>query len=203
MGLIPVVASSRLVKAIRLSGYPDVWIRRGVGSTVESTSHKGSLVATVPDGRNSLDLRDGLVLVLGITGSYQRHPDRRDHEIVPDDDVTGWRALCSCGWEGPLWRRVSDRETANLLRRRAYVPFLGVASPSVGVEAAIRSEWFAHARPADAVGELEAAAESLKQAQERLNRKVLQARAAGVSWASIGASVGMTRQAAHERWGRQ
>lgn len=161
------------------------------------------MVATVPDGRSSLDLRDGIVLVLGVTGGYQRHPDLRDHEIVPDDDITGWRALCSCGWEGPLWRRVTDRGTANLLRRRAFVPFLGVASPSVDVEAAIRSEWMAHAGPADAVGELKAAAEALKHAQERLNRKVLQARAAGVSWAKIGASAGITRQAAHERWGRQ
>jgi hypothetical protein len=174
-----------------------------VDSKVESASHEGSLVATVPDGRNSLDLRNGIVLVPGISGRYQRHPDRRDHEIVPDDDVTGWRALCSCGWEGPLWQRVTDRKAAAPTRHRVFVPFLGVACPSVDVEEAIRSEWMAHAGPADAVRELGTAAEALKQAQERLKRKVVQARAAGVSWALIGASVGMTRQAAHERWGRQ
>lgn len=170
---------------------------------MEGIRHEGSLVAIVPDGRNSLDLRTGIVLVFGVTGSYQRHPDRRDHEIVPDDDVTGWRALCSCGWEGPAWRRVSERGTTNLLRRRAFVPFLGVASPSVDVESAIRAEWGTHAGPAAAITELETAAEALEQAQERLTHKVIQARAAGLSWAKIGVSVGMTRQAAHERWGRQ
>lgn len=170
---------------------------------MERVTHEGSMVATVPDGRNSVDLRVGIVLVSGITGSYQRHPDLRDHEIVPDDDVTGWRALCSCGWEGPLWLRVTRRGMANLLRRRTYVPFLGVASPSVDVEAAIRAEWIAHAGPANAAVALESAAEALEQAQERLNQRVLQARAVGVSWAKIGDAVRMTRQSAHERWGRQ
>lgn len=170
---------------------------------MERTTHEGSLVATVPDGRNSVDLRAGVVLVPGVTGSYQRHPDLRDHEIVPDDDVTGWRALCSCGWEGPLWLRVNRRGTVNHLRRRTYVPLLGVACPSVDVEAAIRAEWNAHAGPAIAVVELESAAEALEQAQERLNQRVLQARTAGVSWAKIGDAVRMTRQSAHERWGRQ
>ena len=170
---------------------------------MERRTHEGSLVAAVPDGRNSVDLQSGIVLVPGITGNYQRHPDLRDHEIVPDDDVSGWRALCSCGWEGPFWRRVTKRGTANLLRRRTYVPFLGVASPSVDVEAAIRAEWTAHAAPANAVVELEAAAEALEQAQERLNRKVRQARTSGVSWAKIGDAVQMTKQSAHERWGRQ
>jgi len=170
---------------------------------VEWATHEGSLVATVPDGRNSVDLREGVVLVLGVTGLYPRHPDRRDHEIIPDDEVTGWRAVCSCSWQGPWWRRVAHRKSANLLRRRAYVPLLGAASPSVDVETAIRGEWRTHAGPAEAVLELEAAARALEQAQERLNRSVLGARTAGVSWAAIGASTRMTRQSAHERWGRQ
>lgn len=170
---------------------------------MDRTIHEGSLVATVPDGRSSTDLREGVVCVLGVTGSYQRHPHHRDHEIVPDDDVTGWRALCSCGWEGPLWRRVSERGAASFSRRRAYVPFLGVATPSVDVEIAIRGEWKAHAGPLEAVLELEAAARALEQAQERLTRRVLEARTAGVSWAQIGLAVRMTRQSAHERWGRQ
>jgi len=169
---------------------------------VDRTAHEGSLVAVIADGRNSADLREGVVRVLGVTGTYQRHPDLRDHEIVPDDEVTGWRALCSCGWEGPLWRRVTARAAASLLRRQAFVPFLGVASPSVDVEAAIRAEWTSHADPAGAIVELEAAAEASEHAQERLNRKVVQARAAGVSWAKIGVATRMTRQSAHERWGR-
>lgn len=40
-------------------------------------------------------------------------------------------------------------------------------------------------------------------AQRRLEDAVLAARAAGASWAQIGDTIGISRQAAHERWGHQ
>lgn len=46
----------------------------------------------------------------------------------------------------------------------------------------------------------EASAE-LKQAEENLTQAVIRARHAGASWASIGQAIGISRQAAHERWG--
>lgn len=162
--------------------------------------HEGWLYARVPDGRLSLDLREGSVVVEGVSGAYPRHPDRRDCEIVPDDDVTGWCAACACGWKGPLWDRIPVPEAADLKRRRVYVPFLGVAVPSVDVEAAMRQEWESHAIPARAVSELQAAARAAGQAQARLDRGVQAARAAGVTWAGVAAVVGISRQSAHQRW---
>ncbi len=38
-------------------------------------------------------------------------------------------------------------------------------------------------------------------AHQRLERAVRDARAAGATWAQIGAATGVSRQAAHERWG--
>lgn len=164
--------------------------------------HEGWLGAVIPDGRISVDIRVGGVYVEGITGAYPRNPLMLSHEIVPDDQITGWHAVCACHWTGPRWQRVRTPEEADISKRQAFVPFLGNAVPSVSVENAIGLEWAAHAAPAAAVSELEAAYRALKKAENRVTRGVDAARVAGVSWARIGATQRISRQSAHERWNR-
>lgn len=166
----------------------------------EDAAHEGSLCAVVPDGRISTDLNRGVVLVEGVSGNYLRHPDARAFEIVPDDDVIGWRAVCACGWNGPMWTRTNLSREENLVRRNTFVPFLGRALPSVTVEQRMRQEWHQHAVPAAAIAELASAAKDWKRAQRRLEDGVGAARVAGVSWGRIGEVLGMSRQSAHERW---
>ncbi len=48
---------------------------------------------------------------------------------------------------------------------------------------------------------LSAASAELRQAEDDLTQAVVQARRAGASWATIGQAIGISRQAAHERWG--
>lgn len=48
---------------------------------------------------------------------------------------------------------------------------------------------------------LSEASGELRQAEANLEQAVAQARRAGASWASIGQTIGISRQAAHERWG--
>jgi len=48
---------------------------------------------------------------------------------------------------------------------------------------------------------LSEASGELRQAEANLDQAVAQARRAGASWASIGQTIGISRQAAHERWG--
>lgn len=48
---------------------------------------------------------------------------------------------------------------------------------------------------------LERASSSVKRAESELTDCVVAAREAGLSWAQIGTALGMSRQAAHERWG--
>ena len=55
----------------------------------------------------------------------------------------------------------------------------------------------------DALQVLERSSADIRAAQLRLEEAVLAARAAGASWAQIGDATGMSRQAAHERWGHQ
>ncbi|VXC40246.1 hypothetical protein ARTHRO9V_280002 [Arthrobacter sp. 9V] len=162
--------------------------------------HEGWPGAVAPDGRITGDIRTGSPSVQGISGSFPRHPVHADQEIISDDRVVGWRSLCACGWFGPFWKRVPTSSEASLSKRRAFVPLLGVAVPSVIVEDTMRLEWTAHAIPASAISELQAAFRVLKIAEARVSRGVQSARSAGVSWARIGHALEVSRQSAHERW---
>lgn len=55
----------------------------------------------------------------------------------------------------------------------------------------------------EALEALERSSAGVRAAQLRLEDAVLAARAAGASWAQIGDAAGVSRQAAHERWGHQ
>lgn len=52
-----------------------------------------------------------------------------------------------------------------------------------------------------ALSKLSAASTELRQAEHALDTAVAGAREAGLSWAQIGAALGISRQSAHERWG--
>ena len=52
-----------------------------------------------------------------------------------------------------------------------------------------------------AVAAVARAAAAIADAQERLEASVRAARAHGATWAQIGQATGVSRQAAHERWG--
>jgi hypothetical protein len=55
--------------------------------------------------------------------------------------------------------------------------------------------------PDPALSAITKASTSLRQAESELDAAVTNARAAGLSWAQIGAALGVSRQSAHERWG--
>lgn len=108
-----------------------------------------------------------------------------EHEGHAERLPGGWRGRCDCGWSGP------SHVTATMLD-----PDLPAA-----VEEAIRREWAAHLPPAS-LRALRQAAAAARIAQEHLEAAVCAARDDGRSWADIGSAVGITRQTAHERWGK-
>jgi hypothetical protein len=171
-----------------------------VGWDLGDGVHEGWAAQVVPDGRLSASSSGEGVLVQGVTGRYRRDELMRDYEIVPDAEVIGWRGACTCGWQGALWTRVGSAAEEDLPRRRAYIPASGFSDPSATVEEAIGEEWRAHAVPVTLVADVRAAARGYARAGERLTASVAAAKAAGATWADIGAAVGITRQAAHERW---
>lgn len=53
----------------------------------------------------------------------------------------------------------------------------------------------------DALRSTSRAVDRVRASEERLDDAVAAARAAGATWMQIGSATGMSRQAAHERWG--
>lgn len=170
---------------------------------IGSESHVGRVCSVVPDGRLSYDIGGLGVLVQGVSGMYPRDTVRRDHEVVSDDDVIGWRSVCLCGWEGSHWSRVKARSKARLSGRTAFVPFLGFATPPVSAEAEMHEEWLLHARQAIAINDLQSARRRLAAAEASLSNAVARGRSVGLSWTSVASALGITRQSAHARWRAQ
>ncbi|GAB2745471.1 hypothetical protein GCM10027174_19260 [Salinifilum aidingensis] len=103
--------------------------------------------------------------------------------------VTGWRVACVCGWRGPHWPR-TDVPTPD-----------DAATPPEALEESAATAWRGHVHtvlPALAVYETATRATADR---AELDAAVTRARAAGASWNTIGTATGMSRRAAHERWG--
>jgi len=163
--------------------------------------HEGWDAAEFPDGRFSVGSMNA--------GARVRFLDPElDTDAEPDvlDGRTaiGWRGVCTCGWRGPLWERVTDPPEHDLAARKVFDPDPSVwgDAPAGFLEDAIHREWLRHL-PSPSLAEVRAAAEDVHKADYRLDEAVARARADGHSWAEIGDAAGITRQSAHERWGKR
>ena len=164
--------------------------------------HEGWAAAEFPDGRvSTAEAADGLIV---------QTPDEAvsaaslaGAEVVNGRIAVGWRGLCSCGWRGPLWRRVPSASAADPARRLVYwASPTALAKPADSTSDAIRQEWKDHL-PSPAIAGVRAAAAADRKAGADLDDAVARARLDGESWAAIGDAAGMSRQAAHERWGKR
>lgn len=147
------------------------------------------------------------------------HDDAGDDQTRDGREAIGWRALCECGWHGPLWKRVAtpaehdprpvdggrriyDAEyrheiDGELVDTRPWgdSPRL----PDIDLEETLRLEWRGHLEP-ESIAAIREALAAVRTTQGRLTEAVCAARNEGRSWTVIGAAAEMTRQAAHERW---
>jgi hypothetical protein len=99
--------------------------------------------------------------------------------------TVGWRCECSCGWAG----RVYDS-------RGPHTPTEEQA------DAMMYADWDTrHARPLLPLAGLAPLARETAEAMKKLREGVRRARAGGVSWEHIGKVLGVSRQAAWERFG--
>ena len=100
--------------------------------------------------------------------------------------TVGWRCECSCGWAGPVYdsrgpQSPSDDQADEMMDR----------------------DWDAgHARPLLALAELPALARRADEAAAEFRAGVGRARAQGRSWEQIAKALGVSRQAAWERFGQ-
>lgn len=168
---------------------------------LDDGKHEGWAACVVPDGRLSFGSTGSGQLVHGATGRYPQDNLSPGVEIVPDDEVQGWRSACICGWSGPLWERVHSVGLEDRARRKIFVPKGGFADATQELEDAIGDEWRRHCAPVQAGDAIAAAARDYAEAGRALAGAVAAARALDVPWSEIGRAAGMSRQAAHERWG--
>jgi hypothetical protein len=158
--------------------------------------HEGWEAAVFSGGRFSVGAEHEGVRVTRAIGD--------EAELIDGRTAIGWRGVCTCGWRGPLWERVTDPLEHDLAARKVFDPDPSEWAdiPAGFLEDTIHHEWLRHLPPAS-LAEVRAAAEDVHKADYRLDEAVARARADGCSWADVGDAAGITRQSAHERWGRR
>jgi hypothetical protein len=168
-----------------------------LGYVSEDGRHEGWEAAEFPDGWLSVGAEPGGVLAVA-PASIARGSDTPVN-VVDGHTAIGWRGVCTCGWLGPLFRRVPEPGQHDVARHQVHAaPGPGAIVPAE-LEDAIHAEWKAHL-PHETLAGITAAAEDARKADARLDDAVAAARAAGQTWEAIGRAAGMTRQSANERW---
>jgi hypothetical protein len=140
--------------------------------------------------------------------------DDGSYRSRPAGEVIGWRVVCDCYLHAnqrrpnlwisqQLWTRVPSPLQHDPASFRIYVADDDV--PDVmytnDIEDVARDLWRReHIDDLAAAGAVAGAAASVRAAEQQLDVAVLKARDAGLSWAKIGAKVGITAQSAHQRW---
>lgn len=110
-----------------------------------------------------------------------------------DERIAGWRAECSCGgWHGPTFQAGAGDGRTRIPDDRQHDR--------------VMLDWeTAHARPLlvdlEVRSRLGRLSEQLRTAEARLRQAVEQYRAEGITWGQIGQALGVSRQAAWNRFG--
>lgn len=159
--------------------------------------HGGWVANVLADGRVATGSVSEGVTVPGVSVAdvvagweVRRYPGSDDVDVVvPWDLVATWRVSCVCGWSGGELPAVTDtqdgtRECPGDLEDRVFF-----------------SQWQAHIAPLVALVDLEQRVEQLRDIETRIADDVRLARAGGASWTQIGRAVGLSKQAALQRWG--
>lgn len=146
----------------------------------------------------TLARRQGILDVMGRTYDTDptgEHEGYLEHQLFDSGQWTAshgmgchsneyYRAACGCGWTGPA-RRIKGETDCWL---------------SDIQEDALMLAWEQHMAPISALADVADANSALHAAAEQLQLAVEQAVIAGASWAQIGAELGVSRQAAWERF---
>lgn len=193
-------------------------ILAGMGWISDDNLHEGYLAALFEDGQRGAGVTGGGIPAdrIAIGTAVQRPDGSWEYPTRPAGEVTAWVICCNCSspsslrrirtWTGPVFARVPSQALESIAAGRIFAVDADVADVAErdDVETAARNLWTSeHVFATDALGEIEAASGALTAAKSRLDVAVLLARGAGASWEAVGRAAGMTRQAAHGRWGAE
>jgi hypothetical protein len=151
------------------------------------------------EGYPAYVLRDGRFAGTSTARGVLPDPTAEVADAVPYSEVVAWQTRCVCGWAGQSWRR-SDTTPGAYGGHDPDDALLGGRA----VEELAHRDWLAHVAPLERAVVIRDAAAAFAVARRELDQAVWAARSGPdpLSWADIGQAVGMSRQAAHERWGQ-
>lgn len=151
----------------------------------EAPGHEGYVALMFADGeRHSGTTGNGVLVWPG--GDIKRE------EIRPYADVVAWQAHCECGWTGVL-RPLSAERPEDMYERWR--------EPTGEREEDFRLEWRAHVAPEVRTSRVTDLAAQIAGLQRDLTVAVAEARREGASWSDLGRALGVSKQAAQQRYG--
>ncbi|MFC3986634.1 hypothetical protein [Streptosporangium jomthongense] len=169
--------------------------------SVDHPGHEGWDAPVLPGGWYGVGAKDGRALARRFADAPGPLQEDGEASVQDGRHVVGWQAMCECGWRGPRWTRVDQVQDADEQSRLVHVPDLDSYGDAPDhIVQAIYDEWQEHLEPPLLLAVRDASQEAAA-AQDRLAAAVAAARAEH-SWADIGAVIGISRQAAHERWSK-
>ncbi|MDR7275077.1 hypothetical protein [Catenuloplanes atrovinosus] len=153
--------------------------------------HEGLLGATFADGGVGAGYAEGKVLIVKL-GDRDLEPE--EYHVRPDNEITGWAHVCSCGWRGTHWRRAATPRDQDLPARRVWSPH--PSPPMDTIDLISGHEYGEHIAPVrdDVLASLP------HLPADRALTAVGQARELGASWTDIATAAGLTPEDAHARW---
>lgn len=175
----------------------------------EDGMHEGYFLPLFADGSQGSSLH-GDQIEIGVDPEGRKIPIGK-RELRSQDEVTGWDLCCNCSFKGSRqyrtvvlarWERVWPPEISDPAARRVATDDPWWIDGDPAVEEAALPVWESHVSPQKAIEAITSAQVATGRASRQLDEAVAAGRAGGLSWADIGRAVGVTRQAARERWGR-
>lgn len=185
-----------------------------MGWNNENGQHEAYLAVILADGKvaSGSNGHGPVVMEVDDRGNFVRDVQ------YSDDQIVGWELRCDCSipsrydeftirsstWIGPRFERVATAAVEDVTRGRIYSPAgdAGYVDDREDVEQFVIAKWRAeHLAPLEALTEVNRLQRVIADATADLAQAVVLARATGRSWEDIGRAAGISRQAAHERWG--
>ncbi|WP_336087429.1 hypothetical protein [Nocardia sp. SSK8] len=121
----------------------------------------------------------------------------RDRRPRDEQEVIGWRALCTCGgWQGRTWLRTQHAADHAPRDRVLYCPG---GRLDAELTCLVAAEWDYHRLEMQALLPVHLAFQDSASAQQRLVEAVRFVRASGASWDAVGRVIGAESAEAAER----
>lgn len=161
----------------------------------DSGKHEGWIQPVFADGRVGSGTSSGEGVYLSpLSGEQGWTPDGWAGQIRPYSEVTHLRMTCECGgWTGAAVA-VADIPDSHIDR--------DYCEPTEEGERRFLDAWRRHIAPDDALHRLEDLADQRRDMEFEIEEAVADARSAGASWSQVGATLGLTRQGAQQRYAR-